>query len=129
MYLQNENGPCPLLALCNVLILSGRMKIPPGETLITSTHLLDLLGACLIESHPGDTLTDGERANYEQNVQDAMSIFPKLQTGLDVNVRFNRYIPPCSKITVLVTIGVAYPITFVFCFLASDCYENIVTIS
>lgn len=88
---QNENGPCPLLALCNVLILSGRMKIPPGETIVTSTHLLDLLGACLIELHPGDKLSDGERANYEQNVQDAMSIFPKLQTGLDVNVKFNRY--------------------------------------
>ena len=79
------------MALCNVLILNGQMKIPPGETLVTSTHLLDLLGASLIESHPGDTLSDGERANYEQNVQDAVSIFPRLQTGLDVNVKFSRY--------------------------------------
>ena len=36
-------------------------------------------------------LANGERANYEQNVQDAMAVFPKLQTGLDVNVKFNRY--------------------------------------
>ncbi len=35
-------------------------------------------------------LTEGERANYEQNIQDAMSVIPKLQTGLDVNVKFNR---------------------------------------
>ena len=28
--------------------------------------------------------------NYEQNTSDAMSIFHKLQTGLDVNVRFTR---------------------------------------
>ena len=49
---QNENGPCPLLALCNVLLLSERMKIPPGETMVSSTHLLDLLGACLIENGP-----------------------------------------------------------------------------
>lgn len=87
---QNANGPCPLLALCNVLILSGRIKLPAGETVVTSTHLVDLLGACLIESHCGTRFTTGERANYEQNIQDAMAVFPNLQTGLDVNVRFNR---------------------------------------
>lgn len=90
IYTQNENGPCPLLALCNVLLLTGRIKIPPGETVVTGTHLIDLLGACLIECHPGDNISDGERANYEQNIQDAMAIFPNLQTGLDVNVKFNR---------------------------------------
>lgn len=90
IYTQNENGPCPLLALCNVLLLTGRIKIPPGETVVTGAHLIDLLGACLIECHPGDHISDGERANYEQNIQDAMAIFPNLQTGLDVNVIFNR---------------------------------------
>ena len=40
---------------------------------------------------PLQELSNGERANYEQNVQDAMAVFPKLQTGLDVNVKFNRY--------------------------------------
>ena len=39
---------------------------------------------------PLQDLTAGETANYEQNVQDAMAVFPKLQTGLDVNVTFNR---------------------------------------
>ena len=47
----------------------------------------------LTSSHPHNLqdLANGERANYEQNVQDAMAVFPKLQTGLDVNVKFNRY--------------------------------------
>ena len=89
-HVQNENGPCPLLALCNVLLLSDRMKIPAGETIVTTSHLTDLLGACLIESRRDDQVSDGERANYEQNIQDAMSIFPNLHTGLDVNVKFNR---------------------------------------
>ena len=66
------------------------MKLPAGETVVTSTHLVDLLGACLIESHCGIQLTTGGRANYEQNIQDAMAVFPNLQTGLDVNVKFNR---------------------------------------
>ena len=52
LFHQNENGPCPLLALCNVLILSGKMKIPPGETIVSSTFLLDLLGACILENDP-----------------------------------------------------------------------------
>jgi hypothetical protein len=30
-----------------------------------------------------------EQFNYEQNMQDAITIFPRLLTGLDVNVRFN----------------------------------------
>lgn len=88
--LQNENGPCPLLALCNVLILTGRIKITPGQTDISSTHLTDLLGTYLFELHKTNQLTDGEKANLEQNIQDTMAIFPKLQTGLDVNVKFNR---------------------------------------
>jgi len=34
----------------------------------------------------------GEQANYEQNVNDAITVFHKLQTGLDVNVRFTGYV-------------------------------------
>lgn len=91
MLLQNENGPCPLLALCNVLILTGRIKITPGQTDVSSTYLTDLLGTHLLELHKTNRLTDWEKANLEHNIQDTMAIFPKLQTGLDVNVKFNRY--------------------------------------
>ena len=33
-------------------------------------------------------MAESQRLDYEQNVQDAIAILPKLQTGLDVNVRF-----------------------------------------
>ncbi len=36
---------------------------------------------------PND-LAESRHLEYEQNVQDAIAILPKLQTGLDVNVRF-----------------------------------------
>ena len=49
---QNENGPCPLLALCNVLLLTDRMKLVAGETVVTSTTLMDLLGTVIIENMP-----------------------------------------------------------------------------
>lgn len=40
-----------------------------------------------MDSVPND-IADARRLDYEQNVQDAIAILPKLQTGLDVNVRF-----------------------------------------
>ncbi len=49
---QNENGPCPLLAICNILLLTSRIKIDPGETVISSSNLMHLLGQCLIDSEP-----------------------------------------------------------------------------
>lgn len=33
-------------------------------------------------------LSEGARLNYEQNMHDAIAIMNKLQTGLDVNVKF-----------------------------------------
>ena len=100
-----------------MLILTGRIKITPGHTDVSSTHLTDLLGTYLLELHKNSQLTDGEKANLEQNLQDTVAIFPKLQTGLDVNVKFSRYVVcvcvwgggggqsqaganPCHKITI-----------------------------
>ena len=36
-------------------------------------------------------MPEGTQRNFEQNMQDALSILPKLKTGLDVNVKFTRY--------------------------------------
>jgi hypothetical protein len=34
-------------------------------------------------------LSDEDRVNYEQNVQDALIVLDKLKTGLDVNLKFD----------------------------------------
>ena len=31
---QNKNGPCPLIALCNVLTIERRMRIPPDNSIV-----------------------------------------------------------------------------------------------
>ncbi|CAG8452809.1 1308_t:CDS:2 [Funneliformis mosseae] len=150
---QNENGPCPLLALCNVLLLRGDIEIKPYDRpTVTYDFLVELLGDYLLKSIPqGEAeiqkrlqvtngtlspkqeekeresqpknntngieditnkvqciaLEDGvtDKGNHQTNgdfdltrpsLQDyhhtlnaALSIIPSLQTGLDVNVRFN----------------------------------------
>ena len=49
---QNENGPCPLLAICNVLLLLGRLEINPKAELVTYEHLVELIGNELMKAAP-----------------------------------------------------------------------------
>lgn len=84
---QNENGPCPLIAIMNVLTLKGKLKLPAMVEIVTASQLMEYLGDLLLNSVPSN-MSEGAQLNYEQNMMDAISILPKLQTGLDVNVRF-----------------------------------------
>jgi len=84
---QNENGPCPLIAIMNVLLLKGRIRLPDMAEFVASAQLMEYLVDCILNSLPKN-LSSGVQANYEQNMADAIAILPKLQTGLDVNVRF-----------------------------------------
>ncbi|XP_078283451.1 ubiquitin carboxyl-terminal hydrolase MINDY-2 isoform X2 [Rhinoraja longicauda] len=96
---QNENGPCPLLAIMNVLLLAWKIKLPPMVEIITAEQLMEYLGDYILDAKPKE-ITDAQRLNYEQNMNDAMAILHKLQTGLDVNVKFTgvrvfEYTPEC----------------------------------
>lgn len=84
---QNENGPCPLIAIINVLLVKGRLRLPSMMEVITANQLIEYLGDCILENIPKG-LKEEDQLNYEQNMHDAIAILPKLQTGLDVNVRF-----------------------------------------
>ncbi|XP_069480457.1 ubiquitin carboxyl-terminal hydrolase MINDY-2 isoform X2 [Ambystoma mexicanum] len=96
---QNENGPCPLLAIINVLLLAWKVKLPPMMEIITSEQLMEYLGDYILETKPKE-ISEVQRLNYEQNMNDAMAVLHKLQTGLDVNVKFTgiqvfEYTPEC----------------------------------
>ncbi|KAG9489426.1 hypothetical protein GDO78_005415 [Eleutherodactylus coqui] len=96
---QNENGPCPLLAIMNVLLLALKVKLPPMMEIITAEQLMEYLGDYILEAKPKE-ISEAQRLNYEQNMSDAMAILHKLQTGLDVNVKFTgvrvfEYTPEC----------------------------------
>ncbi|XP_037354064.1 ubiquitin carboxyl-terminal hydrolase MINDY-1 isoform X1 [Talpa occidentalis] len=98
--LQSANGPCPLLAIINILFLQWKVKLPPQKEVITSEELMAHLGDCLLNIKPQEK-SEGLQLNFQQNVDDAMTVLPKLATGLDVNVRFTgvsdfEYTPECS---------------------------------
>ncbi|XP_037092601.1 ubiquitin carboxyl-terminal hydrolase MINDY-2-like [Pollicipes pollicipes] len=84
---QNVNGPCPLLALINVMLLKGKVQLPPALDVITIGQLMDYVGDAMLDTMPTD-LAAQTQPDFEQNMQDAVVILPKLQTGLDVNVKF-----------------------------------------
>jgi len=81
--LQSENGPCPLLAIANALVLRGRLELPDAPRVAVST-LLDLVAEQLLQSG------DGVDENRVLTVAEALEVLPRLATGLDVNVRFTQ---------------------------------------
>ncbi|ORZ06716.1 hypothetical protein BCR42DRAFT_427072 [Absidia repens] len=117
---QNENGPCPLVSICNVLFIRGDLNMQPFErTTVTFEYLLGILGDYLLNHAPSDIkapespsaqhppasptnqrqeprkssltrqATMEHVLTYRHNLDTALSILPRLQTGLDVNVQFS----------------------------------------
>ncbi|XP_067267579.1 ubiquitin carboxyl-terminal hydrolase MINDY-1 [Chanodichthys erythropterus] len=96
---QSENGPCPLIAIMNILLLRWKVKLPAQMEVITTEELMAHLGECVLSIKPREK-AEGMELNFQQNMSDAMAVLPKLSTGLDVNVRFTgvsdfEYTPEC----------------------------------
>ncbi|GAB7362424.1 hypothetical protein MBLNU230_g2746t1 [Neophaeotheca triangularis] len=86
---QNENGPCPLLALVNALVLSTPKSLDTAlvETLRTREQvslglLLDAVFDELMSGRRGDTATE------LPDVSELYSFLVTLHTGMNVNPRF-----------------------------------------
>ncbi|XP_069734567.1 ubiquitin carboxyl-terminal hydrolase MINDY-1 isoform X2 [Phaenicophaeus curvirostris] len=97
--MQNANGPCPLLAIMNILFLQWKVKLPPQKEVVTAEELMAHLGDCILSTQPREP-SEGLQLNFQQNIHDTMMVLPKLSTGLDVNVRFTgvshfEYTPEC----------------------------------
>lgn len=82
--LQADNGPCPLLAAANALLLRGALTLPPGATdFIPEEVLLAAVREYLLR-----TAAAAPDANAAAVLNDALALLPSLSAGLDVNVRF-----------------------------------------
>ncbi|XP_075505837.1 uncharacterized protein LOC142542855 isoform X2 [Primulina tabacum] len=89
--LQNDNGPCPLLAICNVLSLKNSLNLSPDIPEVSQEKLLSLVAERLIDSNSNIENKDtGYVENQQQNIADAIDLLPRLTTGIDVNLKFRR---------------------------------------
>eukprot|EP01118_Nematostelium_gracile_P018266 TRINITY_DN8072_c0_g1_i1.p1 TRINITY_DN8072_c0_g1~~TRINITY_DN8072_c0_g1_i1.p1 ORF type:complete len:222 (+),score=35.08 TRINITY_DN8072_c0_g1_i1:135-800(+) len=98
--LQNENGPCPLIAIGNVLALTGRISIDTDRSRISLSDLTSMIAEYMMEANSELRQSLELKQDYEKNVNDAISILPEMQFGLDVNVKFKHvkdfeYSPQC----------------------------------
>ncbi|KAF2298897.1 hypothetical protein GH714_028962 [Hevea brasiliensis] len=100
--LQNDNGPCPLLAICNVLLLKNNLNLSPDIAEVSQEKLLSLVAERLIDSNSNINNKDaGYVENQQQNIADAIDLLPRLATGIDVNIKFRRiddfeFTPECA---------------------------------
>lgn len=84
--LQNVNGPCPLLAIANTLIL--RQSLAPVETgygFVTVDDLVEDLCALVMAGPVAATGADGAPADAV-SFDDLPAVLSAMTTGLDVNV-------------------------------------------
>ncbi|KAF0700417.1 Aste57867_9042 [Aphanomyces stellatus] len=88
---QNINGPCPLLAICNVLLLRGHLNIDAfvhaapstGQQYIYARDVVQVVEARLRTTN--QHFNEAERATLDE----VIALLQTLQVGLDVNVQFH----------------------------------------
>ncbi|KAG6396995.1 hypothetical protein SASPL_143156 [Salvia splendens] len=91
--LQNNNGPCPLLSICNVLSLKNSLSSSLDTPEVSQDKLLSLVADRLINSNSKiDNKDAGYVKNQQQNITEAIDLLPRLTTGIDVNIKFRRWI-------------------------------------
>ena len=89
---QNENGPCPLLAIVNVLLLQGRLHISTDRSYLSLADLNQLLAEVIIEEsakRESTSTSTGGNLTFQHHLEDVLHVIPKLSQGLDLNVYFN----------------------------------------
>eukprot|EP00798_Chlamydomonas_sp_ICE-L_P018644 gene18644-25159_t len=93
IFCQNQNGPCPLLAVANILSLSNRLPagtVSPGATSFSTSRLTSVVAETILDSNARDLTSETElAANLRQNIADCLEVLGRMSTGVDVNIRFH----------------------------------------
>ncbi|GAA6055981.1 hypothetical protein JCM3770_000760 [Rhodotorula araucariae] len=85
---QNANGPCSLIALCNILILRNDLIIAPGRTSVAYSHLSNLLVDYFLRATSSGT--SPQNPGTELSLEAVLSILPQTRYGLNLNPCFDR---------------------------------------
>jgi len=84
---QNENGPCPLIAIANVLLLQNKIVVSPDRSFISLDELTLTIANHILERTQHGTAEVS--AAYHSLIDSVFNILPKLAKGLDLNVIFS----------------------------------------
>ena len=81
-------GPCPLIAIANVLILKDEMKINTSFNQVSIDHLVESLANIILATDTGSSLKNSESKFVD--IQACLNILPKLKDGLDLNIKSSK---------------------------------------
>ncbi|GMT24177.1 hypothetical protein PFISCL1PPCAC_15474 [Pristionchus fissidentatus] len=84
---QNENGPCPLIAVVNGLVLQGRFAFDHDEFKVSSSGVLGAIADKILKEMEKRTESS---ETIHANVEAALETLQKCSKGLDVNIRFGK---------------------------------------
>lgn len=85
--LQTENGPCPLLAIANILALKGSIQIDGSHGFVTGSQLRELIAGSLRKQKVATSL-GAHHSQFLQNINQSIAMLPAFEAGLDINVGF-----------------------------------------
>lgn len=90
--LQNENGPCPLLAAANALLLRGVISLTPEcirNGVASIDDVVNVLADRAISSQQNSSeVPSAENFHHEFHLNEVLSLLPSLQHGMDINIKF-----------------------------------------
>jgi len=112
--LQEQQGPCPLIGIFNVLLLRGSVKLDIQLMWISFQEMIDHIKRYFEEQLSKRSFRDIDSettANDIKNFEDARTHFPNLEKGLDINVKFSE--PDAFEFTTEVALFDIYGIRLV----------------
>lgn len=90
IFLQNFNGPCPLLAIANILSLRNQLQLPEQHLEYISTdRLIALIASRFLDANASQSSDPERAAAIEFALSECFEVMERLATGLDVNVKFH----------------------------------------
>ena len=79
--LQDVNGPCPIIALFNILLLRGNVSLPAGAGEVPVSRVVAMLAEYLLDKNEAmlnssSTVSESVKADLQYNLADAISLIP-----------------------------------------------------
>jgi len=89
--MQTKNGPCPLLAIANGLLLKNQLRLPDDARHLSLADLLQMITNYVLDLNSnsgGESRSSMGSAAFRGNFDGCLNVLPKLHHGMDINVQF-----------------------------------------